>query len=142
MKKENKRKAREAVLKALFEGEFHEQHVNYENSPWSRLEPNVKKYSMQLWEGVKKEKIQIDELIEKTSESWKLDRMPLIDLNIMRISIYEMLYLSERIPFKVSINEALEMAKLYGTLDSPTFINGILDSVSKQKTKISTSKIL
>ena len=90
----------------------------------------------QLLKGINKEQNKIDALISKASQSWKLNRMPLVDLNIMRIAVYEMLWRTPPIPFKVCINEAIEMAKRYGTSDSSSFVNGVLHSVSKtQKVK-------
>jgi N utilization substance protein B len=67
----------------------------------------------------------IDEEISKVSEGWKIDRMAKVDLSIIRLAFYEMKY-DDAIPVSVAINEAVELAKIYGTDDSPSFINGIL----------------
>lgn len=87
-------------------------------------------YSRKLVGGVLERRAQIDAEIEKHSLNWKLSRMSFIDRNILRIAIYEMLFLAE-IPPKVSINEAIEIAKIYGDRNSPAFVNGILDQVGK-----------
>ncbi|MDR1060006.1 MAG: transcription antitermination factor NusB, partial [Clostridiales bacterium] len=71
----------------------------------------------------------IDGLIEKNAKGWKLQRMSRIDLSILRLCLYEIMYRDD-IPFTVSVNEAVELAKKYGTEDSASFINGILSNAS------------
>lgn len=73
----------------------------------------------------------IDCLIEKYSENWRLDRMTIIDRAILRIAIYELLY-CEEIPPKVTLNEAIELGKRFGSEDSGSFINGILDRIQNE----------
>ena len=70
----------------------------------------------------------LDEIIEQTSENWRLDRMPIIDRNILRLATYEMLFRYDTPP-KVVMNEAIELAKKYSTENSPTFVNGVLDKI-------------
>ena len=122
-----KTQARETALKLLYEQEF-----NKQNIPLKTEDSKAHKYVKQILEGVKKNQKAIDLLIQQSSPSWKTDRMSLIDLNIMRIALYEMLYSPQQVPFKVCINEAVETAKSYGIKDSPKFINGILDTISKR----------
>ncbi len=71
---------------------------------------------------------EIDSIIERFSSNWKISRMSCVDRNIMRLAVYELLY-CEDIPPKVSINEAIDIGKKYGTEESGAFINGILDSI-------------
>ena len=71
---------------------------------------------------------EIDTLISRFSKHWKIDRMSGVDRNVMRIAVYEMLYCKD-IPPKVSINEAVDIGKKFGTEESGAFINGIMDSV-------------
>lgn len=73
---------------------------------------------------------EIDELIEKYAIDWKVERMLSVDRNILRLAVYEMQYGSDTPP-RVALNEALEMAKIFGSLESPKFINGILDKIIK-----------
>lgn len=81
--------------------------------------------------GIEKNKKTIDEQIEKNlKQEWKLERISKIDLSILRLAIYEILY--KEIPFKVAINEAVELAKKYGEETSKKFVNGILASVVKE----------
>lgn len=72
----------------------------------------------------------IDELISSTAKGWKIERMSKVDLSILRLSIYELMF-DEDIPKKVAINEAVELAKEYGGEDSASFINGILGEISR-----------
>jgi N utilization substance protein B len=82
-----------------------------------------------LVRGVCKHKEEIDRIINETSENWKLDRMGIVDRNILRFAIFELMF-ADDIPSNVSMNEAIEIAKRYGTADSPSFINGILDKIA------------
>ncbi len=76
----------------------------------------------------------IDAELQVTSNNWKIHRMPVVDLSILRLATYEILYLNE-IDAATSINEAVEIAKSYSTTDSPKFINGILDNIHKRHQK-------
>ena len=78
--------------------------------------------------GVVAAKSDIDALIEQFSKNWKINRMSCVDRNVMRIAVYELLY-CEDIPPKVSINEAVDVGKKFGTEESGAFINGIMDSI-------------
>ncbi len=83
---------------------------------------------MKLVTGVLEKKGEIDALVERFSQNWKISRMSCVDRNVMRIAIYEMLYCDD-IPPKVSINEAVDVGKKFGTQESGAFINGIMDSI-------------
>jgi transcription antitermination protein NusB len=85
-------------------------------------------YANKLAESIKKNKDAIDELINKYAKNWTINRMAKVDLAILRLAVCEILYM-ENIPTKVSINEAIELSKLYCDDKSPKFINGILGSV-------------
>ena len=93
--------------------------------------------------GVLGSKADIDALIEQFSSHWKISRMSCVDRNVMRIAVYEMLY-REDIPAKVSINEAIDVGKKFGTEESDAFINGILDSIhlaiESRKIQVPTTK--
>jgi N utilization substance protein B len=77
---------------------------------------------------------QLDRLIEQYSEHWRLDRINLIDRNILRMALFELLY-CEEIPPKVTINEAIDLGKRFGSEDSGSFINGILDRIQNEAVK-------
>jgi len=82
--------------------------------------------------GIEKNRNFIDEKIKEYTRNWSFDRLNSTDKNILRIAIFEMFFRPD-IPEVVSINEAVELAKLYGTDDSPAFVNGILDSIYKKE---------
>jgi N utilization substance protein B len=81
--------------------------------------------------GVLKHCEELDRLIERYSENWRLDRIDVIDRNILRMALFELLY-CEDIPPKVTINEAIDLGKRYGSEDSGSFINGILDRIQNE----------
>lgn len=91
----------------------------------------LRPFIVELVEGTTSHLKAIDELLQNTSENWKLHRMPIVDLSILRCATYEILHLGDIDP-ATSINEAIEIAKIYSTPDSPKFINGILDSIHKK----------
>ena len=91
----------------------------------------LRPFAVELVEGTTAHLEVIDELLQNTSKNWKLHRMPVVDLSILRCAAYEILYLSDIDP-ATSINEAVEIAKVYSTPDSPKFINGVLDNIPKK----------
>ena len=88
-------------------------------------------FATQLVEGTTAHLETIDILLQNTSKNWKLHRMPIVDLSILRCATYEILYLSD-VDAATTINEAIEIAKSYSTPDSPKFVNGILDNIRKK----------
>jgi len=106
-----------------------------------RLPEKAKPFFLRLVEGVREFQDEIDRLIERFSSNWKISRMSGVDRNIMRVAVYELLYCND-IPPKVSINEAIDIGKKFGTEDSGAFINGILDSIriASEKEKSSSAE--
>ena len=90
--------------------------------------PKARPFFIQLVTGVLEAKPQIDTLIERFSKNWRVHRMSCVDRNIMRVAVFEMLFCQD-IPPKVSINEAIDVGKKFGTEESGAFINGIIDSI-------------
>ncbi|OGQ60529.1 MAG: transcription antitermination factor NusB [Deltaproteobacteria bacterium RIFCSPLOWO2_02_FULL_53_8] len=90
----------------------------------------ARRYCDALVKGVMAERSVIDGIINECSENWTVDRMPLVDRNILRIAVYELEHLSD-VPFKVVIDEAVELAKRFGSEESGAFVNGILDKARK-----------
>ena len=88
-------------------------------------------FAVQLVEGTTAHLETIDAVLQKISKNWKLHRMPVVDLSILRCATYEILYLTDVDP-AIAINEAVEIAKSYSTPDSPKFINGVLDNIRKK----------
>jgi len=126
-----RRSSRELALKFLYQFELNEGDLDEQiklflerNSSQEGVENFMKELVMSLVSKMK----EIDEIIQKYSDNWILDRMTVIDRNILRIGTCELL-LNFSTPPKVVINEAIDIAKKYGNEDSPEFINGILDKV-------------
>ena len=90
----------------------------------------VKKFTAELVRGVMRHRSAIDKTITAYATNWQLKRMAVIDRNILRFATYELLFM-EDVPPKVSINEAIDIAKKYGDKDSGSFVNGILDKINK-----------
>ena len=132
-----RRKARELALQALFQIDFyHTENPESLNYFWpeQKVSEEVLNFARKLVEGVCRRQKEIDQLIEEHSENWKLSRMSRVDRNILRMAVLELLEM-EDIPCKVTIDEAIELAKKYGTSDSGAFINGILDQILKRLTR-------
>jgi transcription antitermination protein NusB len=88
----------------------------------------VREFAEAIVLGVDQHREEIDVVIRARSKNWALARMPRVDLNVMRLACYELMFRSD-IPKKVTINEAIEIARKFGDKDSPAFVNGILDEV-------------
>lgn len=125
-----RREIREQVFKMLFRVEFYnqeemsEQIALCEDDACSWKEKD-KTYIFEKVEKISEKLEEIDAKINEVSEGWKTGRMGKVDLTLIRLAVYEMLY-EEDVPAKVAINEAVELAKQYGTDNSPSFVNGIL----------------
>ena len=88
----------------------------------------VKAFAERLVAGVLENKKELNTLIEKYATNWKISRMPIVDRNILRAGVYELLWMDD-VPAKVTVNEAIELAKSFGDDDASKFVNGILDKV-------------
>ena len=91
------------------------------------------KYAGKVLEGTAAKLTEIDALIGKYAINWDVKRMPGIDRNILRLAIYEMLFAEEKIPVTVAVNEAVELAKIFGTDKSARFINGVLGKLMREE---------
>jgi N utilization substance protein B len=124
-------RCREWALQFLYQAEFSEGRGPEDLERFWRhfqKEGEVPAFLQELVAGVAAHLLELDALIARHSEHWRLERMTVVDRNLLRLAIFELLYQPE-IPPKVVINEAVEMAKRYGTEASGAFVNGILDQV-------------
>jgi len=131
-----RRKARELALQLLYQLD-----VQGEDDPeahfddfWLRhpVDREARDFAESLVRGTKLHEIEIDGLISRYAENWELERMAVVDRNILRQGIFELLW-ATAVPPKVAINEALEVAKKFSTHESSRFINGILDRIHKEQ---------
>lgn len=131
-----RRRAREYALQLLFQLDITKNKLNNKQFEgfWEdiREDNDIKEFADNLVRGTRENIAAIDETIKKAAEHWSIDRMAVIDRNILRCATYELLYRTD-IPPLVTINEALEISKKYSTEDSASFINGILDKIAKDK---------
>ena len=128
-----RRTARELALKFLYQTEFNSNSPDSELNSFcdrANVSEEVQNFTQALIKNILFHKKEVDELLEKISANWVPDRMAVIDKNILRLGICELLF-DPTTPPKVVINEAVEIAKKFGTEESPDFINGILDKVFK-----------
>ncbi len=129
-------RAREVALQLLF------QHDTNADVPRSVIQqfaqrrlkmPPLVDYCLTLYDGVLLHLSSLDAAIQAASENWKIHRMPIVDRNVLRIGAFEMLSQTPPIPMAVAINEAVELARRYGSADSPSFVNGVLDRIGKSQ---------
>ncbi|MCK4882642.1 MAG: transcription antitermination factor NusB [Candidatus Omnitrophica bacterium] len=126
--------SRECALKILYQAELtrREIHAAAENfwSEFESVDENIQVFTNRLTLGIEKNIEKIDSKISEHATNWQLKRMAVIDRNVLRIGVFELLHTTD-IPPKVTINEAVELAKKYGDLESSKFVNGILDKIHK-----------
>jgi len=127
----SRRRGRELALKLLYGFDLLPRNIDetlQEFWTMTRYPDEVRIFAEQLVRGTLAHKDEIDEFIATNAINWKIERMAVVDRNILRYAVYELLY-EALIPPKVTINEALDISKKYGTPKSSAFINGILDHI-------------
>ncbi len=132
-----RRAARSMALQVLYEvdttghepGEVLDRHVGEGD-----LAPEAIEYARALVSGVLHHLPTIDGLIQRAAPAWPFEQMARIDRNIIRIALFEALYQSERLPFKIAVNEAVELAKQYGSDSSSRFVNGVVGKIVSEET--------
>lgn len=132
-----RRLSRELSLKVLFQVDI--AHSNLQDAlqyifSENNYSDDVKNFCLELVKNVEENILTIDKTIREFAENWSLERIANIDRNILRIAICEILFL-EDIPKSVSINEAVELSKKYGTKSSFSFVNGVLGKINKRDIK-------
>ncbi len=139
-----RRKAREYALQILFQLDIRKEKPSAAvlRSFWAEYDPDaeVKAFAEEIVKGTIKHRTKIDNHLHQCAKNWSLDRMAVVDRNVLRMAVYELLYRMD-IPTSVTINEAIEVAKKYGADDSGAFVNGILDRVARMTGKLDEEKI-
>lgn len=134
----SRRKAREIAVQTLFHLDFN--HTEMEEAFAAilaerndhRLSDGARQYAHSLVCGIQRHQHDIDAIISRLSSDWKIDRMAAVDRNIARLAVFEMKFAEEQLIPNVAINEAVDLAKLFGTEDSSRFLNGILGMLVKE----------
>jgi N utilization substance protein B len=129
-------KARKRALDVLFASELRsEDAVVALDRAVAEGEGPTNAYTTTLVRGVAEHRAGIDEVLASYSEGWTLDRMPAVDRNVLRLGVYELLYV-EDVPDAVAVSEAMALVRELSTDDSPSFVNGVLGAVQRNKTTI------
>ncbi len=138
----SRHQARSLAVQALYQWDFYgskegecSQHVErvLEGAKELKIDQETEKFFRQLVEGASQHLPEIDQMIRQAAPKWPIEKMTLVDRNILRLGLYELLYLDEKeVPPKVAINEAIELGKDFGGVSSGHFINGILGAVFEE----------
>src|SRR3954451_19278486 len=130
-----RRKSRELALQMLFQSDMGKQNADYVRKTFwaerSTADEETRGFADDLFRVASDRQVEIDELIQKHAENWRLDRMPAVDRNLLRLGVAEFLGFPKTAR-AIVINEALDIAHRYSSPESIQFINGVLDSVGKQ----------
>lgn len=127
-------RGREVALQLLFQREHNarEDRTALEQFVRDRLrEEPIRKFCIFLFDGVVAHLTEIDAKISAAAENWRLSRMPTVDRNVLRLGAFELLFMQDT-PAPVAFDEAIELARRYGTADSPAFVNGVLDRIRQE----------
>ena len=137
----SRHRARERALQVLFQYDIHGKPGLWLDVFWKENEAtdDVKAFAERLIAGVLEKKKELDALIGKYATNWKISRMPIVDRNILRAGVYELLWMDD-VPAKVTVNEAIELAKSFGDDDASKFVNGILDQVLNRESTLAAKR--
>ena len=139
-----RRKAREFALQILFQMDIRKDKptATILKRFWAEhdADEEAQAFTEEIIKGTYKHLAAINDKIHACARNWSIDRMAAVDRNVLRMAVYEILYRAD-IPTSVTINEAIEIAKKFGTEDSGSFVNGILDSVARMVGKLDEGKI-
>jgi N utilization substance protein B len=142
-----RRQARECAVQWLFQHDVLKEHAPATTPaavtafpPPIEITPEAQPFAEQLVQGVLNHLPELDALLQRVADHWSVDRMAVVDRNVLRCALFELLYLDE-IPAKVTINEAIEIAKRFGSEESGAFINGILDKIIKSEERLQSKRL-
>ncbi|HEY2028761.1 MAG TPA: transcription antitermination factor NusB [Myxococcales bacterium] len=137
-------RARECALQALYQldvsGGDPRDTLRGILAHFEEADKETAQFADELVRGVQSERRAIDDIIQKSSTNWKLDRMARVDRNILRLAVYEMLRRAD-VPVRVTLNEAVELGKKFGSEESSAFVNGVLDRIAHQPLPSATPKL-
>jgi len=136
-----RRQSRERALQVLFQWDIHGNTEHWLQEFWEHniLSPETRAFADRIVEGVMKHHSELDALIGSFATNWKVSRMPVVDRNILRAALYELLWMPD-VPAKVSVNEAIELSKQFADDETKRFINGILDTIICTDARLDTKR--
>jgi transcription antitermination protein NusB len=127
-------RAREVALQLLFQFDLNPSVARLVQEQFARERMNDaegERFCLALVDGVQAKRNEIDQTLTQVAENWRLPRMAAVDRNVLRLGTYELMHLET--PATAAINEAIELARRFGSKDSPSFVNGLLDRIAKQR---------
>ncbi len=139
--------ARSIVLQSLYEWDFSGRKKNLVEVVQRNMDEfgpgiNEPEFVWKMVKGVVDHINEIDQIISKSAIEWPFEQIAIVDRNVLRIGVYELLYVDHNeVPYKVAINEAIELGKNYGGINSGKFINGVLGTVYKQLEQVESAQI-
>ena len=133
--------ARERALQILFQDDIHGKSGLWLDVFWKENEASgeARAFAERLVAGVLEQKPELDALITKYATNWKISRMPIVDRNILRAGVYELMWMDD-VPARVTMNEAVELAKSFGDDEASKFVNGVLDQVLNKELTLAVKK--
>jgi len=127
-------RAREVALQLLFQHDINPKVARSAITQFvmERLSnATLESFCLKLYDGVVAQQKAIDTQLSKAAENWRLSRMTIVDRNVMRMGVFEMVHAEEKTPVAVALNEAVELSRRYGSKDSSAFVNGVLDRIAR-----------
>ncbi|TAL10850.1 MAG: transcription antitermination factor NusB [Nitrospirae bacterium] len=132
-----RRKSRELAVQVLYQWDVHGDTSGWMDDFWeqNKVHPEVRAFADQLVHGVIDHAEELDRVLAHSAENWSVSRMAITDRTVLRVAVYELLYLPD-IPGRVTLNEAIEVVKLFGDEQSGAFVNGILDRILREDPRL------
>ena len=137
-----RRKSREYALQMLYQYDVSHQSAGLADGFWADKEvpENIMEFADSIVDGVIENLDMIDDKIRLSASNWSIDRMAVVDRNILRMAVFELFYIKD-IPVKVTLNEAIEIAKRFGEEESGSFVNGIIDRIVRDHQELLEDKL-
>ena len=138
----SRHQAREKAMQILFQYDIHGKPGLWLDEFWKPLQvdEDTKAFAEQIVAGVLQRKAEIDAVLAKYATNWKVSRMPIVDRNILRAGLYEFFWMDD-VPAKVTLDEAVELAKSFGDEEASKFVNGVLDKVLASEPKLEQKRV-
>lgn len=129
-----RRKGRELAVQVLYQWDVHRDTAGWLDDFWeqNKVHPEIRAFADELVQGVIAHAAELDAVIGRYAENWTVHRMAITDRTVLRVAVYELLYLPD-IPGRVTLNEAIDIVKLFGDEQSGAFVNGILDRILREE---------
>ena len=132
-----RRKGRELAVQVLYQWDIHRDTAQWLDDFWeqNKVHPEVRAFADQLVHGVIAHADELDRVIAHSAEHWTVSRMAITDRTVLRVAVYELLHMPD-IPGRVTLNEAIDIVKLFGDEQSGAFVNGILDRILREDLRL------